>query len=349
MWLQGVILENIPEISYEVNPDDGELAGFSKSRHSSCILPTLNPSNPQPAGDNPSIQAQLNATLNAHAETTREAFLLRREEINRLKEKDDIEKDKSSTRIHTSVLNMIKMVASQNGERPASDHTEGCKTFLNCTREGMAELESSEQLDALEHRNVLFTHGTVLALHEGVLLYSVGDSPNNLSYFCFSKSKPLLNSKNSRAIVLNLIQLQGKEKSLNELKVSAKKRAVVPIDLFDLENQLKIFGGVCTIVFDMMNPISEGIRRLLREFEDFSCEFESLMETDNLFAAKIMFSMDSRIQRFLMQCKRCRDHSDMNDSLVDFTGLSEDFLNQAFNITLPPAFQFLGAEKTRSQ
>ena len=85
MWLQGVILEAIPEVSYEVNPEDGDLAGFSKSRHSSCILPTVNPSNPHPAVDNPSIQAQLNVTLNAHAETTREANLLRREEINRLK------------------------------------------------------------------------------------------------------------------------------------------------------------------------------------------------------------------------------------------------------------------------
>ena len=46
-----------------------------------------------------------------------------------------------------------------------------------------------------------------------------------------------------------------------------------------------------------------------------------------------------------MQCKRCRDCGDMKDSLVDFTGLSKDCLDQAFNITLPPAFQFLGAEK----
>ena len=82
----------------------------------------------------------------------------------------------------------------------------------------MAELELSEQLDALGHMNVSFAQGTVLALHGGVLLYSVGGSPNNLSDFCFSKSKPLLDSKNSRAIVLNLIQLQGKGISLNKLK-----------------------------------------------------------------------------------------------------------------------------------
>ena len=120
---------------------------------------------------------------------------------------------------------------------------------------------------------------------------------------------------------------------------------VVPSNLVELKDQLKIFGGVCSIIFDKRNPISTGIKRLLREFDDFSCEFESLMELDDQFAAKIMFSVDSRIQRFLMQCKRCRDCEDVNDNLLDFSGLSEECLNQSFNISLPPAFQISGAEK----
>ena len=119
----------------------------------------------------------------------------------------------------------------------------------------MAELELSEQFDALGHRNVSFAHGTMLALHGELLMYSVGGSPNNLSALCFSKSKPFLNSKNSRAIVLNMIQLQGKGKLLDELKASDKERVVVPTNLIDLEDQLKILGGVCTIVFNKMNPI----------------------------------------------------------------------------------------------
>ena len=110
------------------------------------------------------------------------------------------------------------------------------------------------------------------------------------------------------------------------MKVSAKQRVVVPTNLIHLENQLKIFGGVCTIVFDKMNPISEGIKRLLWDFKGFNCEFESLMETDNLFTAKIMFSVDSRIQRFLMQCKRYCDRGDVNYSLVYFTGLLQSRL-----------------------
>jgi hypothetical protein len=35
----------------------------------------------------------------------------------------------------------------------------------------------------------------------------------------------------------------------------------------------------------------------------------------------------------------------MNKSLANFTGLSEDLINQSFNITLPPALRLLGAEK----
>ena len=120
---------------------------------------------------------------------------------------------------------------------------------------------------------------------------------------------------------------------------------VVPSNLVELEDQLKIFGGVCSIIFDTRNPISKGIKRLLRDFNDFSCEFESLMETDDQFAAKILFSVDSRIQRFLMQCKRCHDREDVNDNLVNFAELSEDCLNQSFNISLPPAFQISGAPK----
>ena len=184
-----------------------------------------------------------------------------------------------------------------------------------------------------------------MSLHGGVMLYSVGGSPNNLSAFCFRKGGALKNAQNERALVLHLIQEQGKGKSLEELKASAKQRVVVPSNLVELEDQLKIFGAVCSIIFDKRNPISTGIKRLLREFDNFSCKFESLMESDDQFAAKIMFSVDSRIQRFLIQCKRCSDREDVNDNLLNFSNLSEEYLNQSFNISLPPAFHISGAEK----
>ena len=43
---------------------------------------------------NAGISTQLNETLTVHAETTHESIVLRREELNRLKAKDEKEKDK---------------------------------------------------------------------------------------------------------------------------------------------------------------------------------------------------------------------------------------------------------------
>jgi hypothetical protein len=45
----------------------------------------------------------------------------------------------------------------------------------------MAELELLEQLKQLGISNLVFAHGTVVAMYGGVLLYSVGCSPSNMS------------------------------------------------------------------------------------------------------------------------------------------------------------------------
>jgi hypothetical protein len=117
--------------------------------------------------DNAGISAQLNQTLTVHAEASRELNCLRREELNRLLAKDEKEKDKMSTRIHSSVIRMIKMVSLEDAERAVSEIPESCKKFWNSASSGMAELELLDQLEQLGIRNVAFDHGTVVALFGG--------------------------------------------------------------------------------------------------------------------------------------------------------------------------------------
>ena len=87
------------------------------------------------------------------------------------------------------------------------------------------------------------------------------------------------------------------------------------------------------------NPISDGIKDLICDIDDNSTEFESLAEADPLYPGKILYSMDTRIQRFLGQCKSYKDREDVNEKLVNFEDISENNLNQCFNVTLPIAFQ----------
>ena len=131
----------MPDIKYEVAPDDDELWQYTKERHSKCILSSLETamSHRNPA-DNKGVTLQLNESLNAHAKAARESNILRKQELDRLKEKDEKEKDKISSKIHPTIINMIKMAASEDGETAASSLPEGCKAFLSCTSTGMAEV-----------------------------------------------------------------------------------------------------------------------------------------------------------------------------------------------------------------
>ena len=123
-------------------------------------------------------------------------------------------------------------------------------------------------------------YGTVVAIYLGVRNYSVGGTPSNMSAFCFKKRKALINKQNARALILHLISEQGKGNTLDELKASVKQTVEVPTDIGSLEDQLKIFRAVLTIMAGEEKPITNGIESLLNEIKDNILEFESLIEAD---------------------------------------------------------------------
>ena len=98
------------------------LSAYTMERQICGIMPSLEAANLQEnPGYNAGILCQLNQSLTLHAEVARESNIIRREELNRLKVKDDKEKDKVVARIYPSVVNMVKMAASEDGERQAAD------------------------------------------------------------------------------------------------------------------------------------------------------------------------------------------------------------------------------------
>ena len=121
--------------------------------------------------------------------------------------------------------------------------------------------------------------------------------------------------------------------------MSAKQTVKLPSDIRDIEDQLKIFGAVLTIMAGEDNPVSKGIESLFSKIKDNSLDFESLIEADASYAAKILYVIDMRSQYFLLQCKRRQDRDEVNKRLVDFSDLADSCLSQRFNISLPPTFK----------
>ena len=85
--------------------------------------------------------------------------------------------------------------------------------------------------------------------------------------------------------------------------------------------------------------MSRRIKCHLTDIDNYSLEFESLVDSDYSYPAKILYSMDTRFQRFMSQNKIIKDKEDVSNRLVNLSNLSDACLDQSFNVSFPPAFK----------
>lgn len=94
--------------------------------------------------------------------------------------------------------------------------------------------------------------------------------------------------------------------------------------------------------------MSKGITCLLIDIDNYSLESESLVESDSSYPVKILYSVDTRIQRFMSQKKRMKDREEVREILVNFGNLANACLNKSFNVSVLPVF-ILSKEKLDDQ
>ena len=136
------------ETRYFVRPNDGEFEAFCDERHRHCILPTLNEPAPESNQANAAVLVQLTRSISRQTEEAETANLLRREKLQRMKEKDESKKDKTK-KIHSSILNKMRMASSTDGDRAAGELVESCKAFMNSETTGLEDQELNLQFEDL--------------------------------------------------------------------------------------------------------------------------------------------------------------------------------------------------------
>ena len=148
-----------------------------------------------------------------------------------------------------------------------------CKDFLNSKNVGLAEQELISQFEALALNSVGFTHGLVQALYFGLLTYNRGQSPSNLSAFCFFDIHPLKNDQSHRSLILHIQANQGPNQSLSEIKTSTKQSVDCPMTIDALISKCEVFTGACTIFFVPMSPTTKAWQRLTKKIIRNKLEF----------------------------------------------------------------------------
>ncbi len=151
--------------------------------------------------------------------------------------------------------------------------------------------------------DVMFAHGTVQLLFNGIFTYSSPGHPSNFSAFCFTKRPPCQQNQEERAIQLHLITAQNLFRPAADVVNSSKQSITVPSGYIQLGSQLSFFTGASKVFFGQASPLTDGLRQVTVAVERNRVVFKNAAALDNLFCAQFLYAIDFRTQLWIENCQ----------------------------------------------
>ena len=171
------------------------------------------------------------------------------------------------------------------------------------------------------------------ALYLGDFLYSDSSLPSNFTVFAFHEQEPNSSNQQTDYLICHLVQKQGQKKSLDEIKASLKQTVHV-------RTQLQLFATTSSIFFGSESICSEKLNQLLLLVGQNKKPIQDQIALDEFFAAKFLFAVDRRVQRWLRSCEQAvTTPMQVNDNILNFDDLLEQILNGVFQMNLPASFK----------
>ena len=335
-FLWGAAKGLIPPITIVPGNDDAHALTWSAHRHHNCILPLVSSSSDD--SDSTSTQpvtADIVQTL-AHSITSQTEVW---EKMRQDKQEAKDEKSNKFTNLHDSTQLMILNASSIDGEDAPGTPTTHCSEFFS-------KKNISKALDyvqtTLDHEMECCVHidtGLIAALHAGHFLRDREDSPSNFSFFLTPKKQPLSSNIFRPTMVLQMKASQGKGWSDTDLKDALKQGIITPHDVHEFGHQLKNFWGLSSFFFGTDSVLAQTLSPLLAKISRHTLTFEGAQCRDPSFVTKLGYAIDTRVFRWLDQCRSHTHRRTVNDSLLNFDSLFDQVLTDSFYQTLPTTFR----------
>ena len=354
-WAWGAGVNRVPETRLEINADDEELEAYRIARHMDCITNSFTNNAAATAGaataatDNADILKQLTTSIARQTEEAATSNQLRKDEIERKREHDDVKKDRTKKYLHASVMRMIQNGSATSRLEIDIQLTQACLKFLNATSQGHAEQELHHQFSTLNLTDVCFAPGTIQNLYLGEFTYGNSSSPSNFTVFAFYEQPPLSNAKQENYLTCHLIHENGQKQSLDEIKASMKQEVIVPKDYNSMGTQLQYFVGAVEIFFGAESILRIELNKLLHQVGVYKKQFRDMIALDEWFPCRFLFAIDRRVQIFLAECKVAVTRMDVNDAHLDFKDIIGSILYGNFTMLLPPTFQRVSSDESSNK
>ncbi len=129
-----------------------------------------------------------------------------------------------------------------DNEEVPTDLTDSCKRIINSKTVALAGQELNMQFKSRGMNMVSFPPGYTSNMYNSLLLWSCMDIPSNHSPFTFRKAEPIKMAEQiNRHLTLQLILMQGRGMTVDEIKASNKQEVNAPMSFSEMTLQLEMF------------------------------------------------------------------------------------------------------------
>ena len=343
-FLWGAVKHIVPPITFIPGSDDTQTITWCSGRHHACIAPSINNSSDDSDETSQPITTDIVQTLAYSINSQTEIF----EKMRQDKQDAKNEKTNRFDNLHDSCQLMILNASSTDGETAPDSPTNHCSEFFSKKNISKALDYLQTSLDHEFNCCVQLESGLVASLHAGHFLREREDSPSNFSFFLTPKKQPLATNRFRPTMILQLKANQGKGWSENDLKEALKQGIITPTDVHTFGHQLKNFWGLATFFFGSESIIAKSLSPLLERLAKHTITFEGAQLRDPKFVTRLGYAIDTRIFRWLDQCRALKSRTQVNDSLLNFDNLFDQILTDSFMQNLPTTFQEFSPTPTQN-
>jgi hypothetical protein len=134
--------------------------------------------------------------------------------------------------------------------------------------------------------------------------------------------------------------LKNKFRRSDEIKASPRQAVHVPSNFIGLRNQLQLFTAALSIFFGKESVCTDKLEYILLHVGCNKKSFCNKIALNNFFAAKFLFAIDRRVQRWLRMCEQASiSHAKVNNNILNFKDLLDQVLNGSFHVNLSASFK----------
>jgi len=124
--------------------------------------------------------------------------------------------------------------------------------------------------------------------------------------------------------------------TVDEIKASNKQEVHRPMNFHEPQEQIKMFLVSTKIFFGELRIGSQYFKAHLNMISHYKTTFKAKECLDEQFAAKFLFTVDTRNQLWLKDCKSAKNRDEVDDSIIDFRSLISQVNFGSFHMSLPP-------------